>query len=62
MMLLIISPRISTSDNFILHGYLFVQVIKGLDQGILGGEGVPPMHEGMILRGENRKSKRKEFC
>lgn len=24
----------------------FVQVIKGLDQGILGGGGVPPMHVG----------------
>jgi len=58
MMLRIISPHTSTSDNFILHGYLFVQVIRGLDQGILGGEGVPPMQEGTILR----RKKRKEFC
>jgi hypothetical protein len=25
----------------------FFQVIKGLDQGILGGEGVPPMRIGI---------------
>ena len=58
-MMLRISPHTSTSDNFILHDYLFVQVIRGLDQGILGGEGVPPMQEGTILR---RRKKRKEFC
>lgn len=28
---------------------LLVQVIRGLDQGILGGEGVPPMQVGMDL-------------
>lgn len=27
-----------------------VQVIKGLDQGIFGGEGVPPMQVGKVLK------------
>lgn len=35
---------------FFLTWLLSVQVIRGLDQGILGGEGVPAMQVGMILR------------
>jgi hypothetical protein len=49
-LLCIISSHISTLVNFILHGYLFVQVIGRLDQGILGGEVVLSMQEGKILK------------
>lgn len=36
--------------QIILYDFLSVQVIKGLDQGIFGGEGVPPMHVGMKFK------------